>query len=291
MWLGSATVWVWYAKVVIFQLGEWSWWGNFLRVPPLGILVFGIIVLTGGNIRSLYLKLPEQLYELSGIFDHLWWACVKDLESFIFKFTLIIAGLYHVFIMCYYRKPTAPTRVNVFSMTASRQLPQGFQDYMADTSERLLPATEDYALTVACDTTTSDCRQQMLNRAKSAQSILEYMATFEAMWVKKLLLKSMSFAGSTHQCMLHLYLYIYFVTYRLISVVLVWGSPNLVLGCFIVVLGFPGIIDFSIFQNPVPTSKRFFYKYKHDRKHIDQQAAPSLIAQFLSFASVGLRHP
>ena len=92
-----------------------------------------------------------------------------------------LAGLYHVFIICYYRKPTAPTRVNVFSMTASRQLPQRFQDYMTDTSERLLPATEDYALTVACDTTTSDCRQQMLNRAKSAQSILEYMATFEAM--------------------------------------------------------------------------------------------------------------
>ena len=128
------------------------------------------------------------------------------------------------------------------------------------------------------------------NRCSTGLSLLK---VFWSIWphLKQCELKSfflnqcLLLAQRTNAC--YIYLYIYFVTYRLICVVLVWGSPNLVLGCFIVVLGFPGIIDFSIFQNPVPTSKRFFYKHKHDRKHIDQKAAPSLIAQFLSFASVG----
>ena len=59
MWLGSATVWVLYAKRVTYQLGEWSLWGTYLRVPPQGKFISSNFIYT--QVYVTFIKLPWNL--------------------------------------------------------------------------------------------------------------------------------------------------------------------------------------------------------------------------------------
>lgn len=56
-----------------------------------------------------------------------------------------------------------------------------FEDYIRDTSHALLNVTEDWAASNDCDTTTAECRNDIVGHARRAYGITNQLSAFEAM--------------------------------------------------------------------------------------------------------------